>query len=76
MNSAEPPEGAHVVVQVDKTFVDLFQRNSEFGRRLDGRPGAHWVVRHGDIAVKTWPELCALGPIAYVGEFACRSTDE
>lgn len=73
--TTEPEEGAHVAVQVDVTFVDLFQRNQDLGRRLDGRPGAHWVIRHGDIAVKTWPELCELGPVAYVGQFINRNPE-
>lgn len=71
----EPEEGAYVVV-LDESFADLFKRDATFGAKLDGRPGARWVGQHGDITVKTWAELTAMGPIAYVGVFVDRKTED
>lgn len=72
--TAEPANNEWVAVQLrtGPVAVRVFQRldHAEMdGRRwwMDGFPGGVGAT------ACTWPELCELGPIAYVGAFVDRT---
>jgi hypothetical protein len=70
--ASEPANNEWVAVQLRSGAVRVFQRLDhldEDGRRwwMDGFPDQPGATSH------TWPELCELGPVAYVGAFVLRT---
>lgn len=74
MTNLDEPENGSYVAAKGGVFVELYQRDDEFGPRHSGRgSAARWIPQHGDGDVVTWQELAELGDVAYVGAFVDRS---
>jgi hypothetical protein len=78
--SDEPEDGSYVAVL---TCDDVwpYRRNDDLAARLT--PARRWILQTpGEVAdfapdwSMSWPELCTVGPVAYVGAFVDRSGKE